>query len=217
MRASLDAPARVRLFAAVATLFVHLAAIGAAIGWSEYRNPVAAAADRHLTVVSIHKVTPSQSQPKAAADLRGNISRKIGGEPAQPLPPANVQGTAAAHSGPSDAPAPLVVPRPPDAASAQTGRPHDAAPAQMDAYKMLLWRQIAARRPRGMQVSGSALVRFRLGMDGALLSAEIFQSSGNVNLDRIALRTVRQASPFPKPPASLANDDMVFTIPINFH
>ena len=66
-------------------------------------------------------------------------------------------------------------------------------------------------------MSGSAVIKFRINSDGVLLEADIVQSSGNLNLDRIALRTIRQATPLPKPPASLLNNDLVFTIPINFH
>jgi protein TonB len=61
------------------------------------------------------------------------------------------------------------------------------------------------------------MVRFAVGRAGELISVELAASSGNAALDRLALRTVRNAGPFPPPPATVEGDQLVFTIPFSFH
>lgn len=64
---------------------------------------------------------------------------------------------------------------------------------------------------------GTVLVQFQLSASGTLMSASVARSSGNILLDRIALRTLRQSSPFPAPPGDLAPDQLLFAIPVRFH
>lgn len=66
-------------------------------------------------------------------------------------------------------------------------------------------------------MSGITVLRFRLSPQGALLSAEVATSSGNLNLDKIALRTVRQAIPMPPPPDGATGDQLVFTVAVEFN
>jgi protein TonB len=96
--------------------------------------------------------------------------------------------------------------------------PVAAAPAhrEQSAYTALLWQRIATHRPAGIELAGSALVEFRLDRTGHLVSARITQSSGIVLLDRLALRAVKDAAPFPPPPADLAEADLAFAVPVNF-
>ena len=61
------------------------------------------------------------------------------------------------------------------------------------------------------------MVRFTVADDGVLVDAEMAASSGNAALDRLALRTVRNAAPFPAPPMGVDRDELVFTIPFSFH
>lgn len=84
-------------------------------------------------------------------------------------------------------------------------------------YQSTIWRMIDANRPRGVNMQGMVTIVFRLSADGALLSLGVSRTSGNMLLDRIALRSVRQAAPFPHPPAGLSGSAMTFEIPINFH
>lgn len=81
----------------------------------------------------------------------------------------------------------------------------------------MLWRHIAAHKPRGVQMTGTVTVKFQLDMAGAILALNVDRSSGNINLDRIALRTIRQSGAFPQPPVSLDPRQLVFVIPIEFH
>lgn len=81
----------------------------------------------------------------------------------------------------------------------------------------MLWRLIDANRPRGVNMKGAAVILFRLSADGTLEAAQVSRTSGNILLDKIALRSVRQAAPFPRPPGDLSVTALTFEIPINFH
>ena len=63
---------------------------------------------------------------------------------------------------------------------------------------------------------GTAVIRFRLSPDGALIESAVSRTSGLIQLDKIALRSVRQAAPFPQAPAGIADTQLTFEIPINF-
>jgi periplasmic protein TonB len=64
---------------------------------------------------------------------------------------------------------------------------------------------------RRMNWSGKAMVSFTIVEDGSVHSIRVIQSSGYPLLDKSALDTVRQAAPFPKPPAWAE-----IIVPINF-
>lgn len=80
----------------------------------------------------------------------------------------------------------------------------------------MLWRMIDANRPRGVNMKGAAVILFRLSAEGVLEAAQVSRSSGNILLDKIALRSVHQAAPFPRPPGDLPVTALTFEIPINF-
>lgn len=83
-------------------------------------------------------------------------------------------------------------------------------------YAQRLWRHIAARRPSGTHIPGTAIVTFAMTSDGSLKALSLMRSSGNAMLDRLALRTVRSAAPFPVPPPELQGADMEFSLPFGF-
>src|SRR3546814_2891177 len=85
------------------------------------------------------------------------------------------------------------------------------------AYRRRLWEWIAARRPAGLHLEGEALINFSIGADGALREISLAQSSGNAQLDRLALRTVRLAAPFPRPPESLGVGTLDCVLPFHFN
>jgi protein TonB len=68
-----------------------------------------------------------------------------------------------------------------------------------------------------MGFSGTAIVRFRVGRSGGLESAALLRGSGVMMLDKLALRAVRQAAPFPPPPAEIGDDRLIFDVPVQFH
>ncbi|MBA3055478.1 MAG: energy transducer TonB [Sphingomonadales bacterium] len=86
----------------------------------------------------------------------------------------------------------------------------------LSAYRSRLWQAIFANRPPGIAGEGRVDVGFRIDRGGNLISAEVAHSSGNALLDRLALRGVRKAAPFPPPPDGLDEQSLAFIIPVHF-
>ena len=78
-------------------------------------------------------------------------------------------------------------------------------------YNAKIWSALARRKPKTGK-SGSASVTFAIGPGGRLQSVRISGSSGDSQLDQMALATVRNAAPFPPPNSSSAS----YTIRIYF-
>jgi protein TonB len=91
-----------------------------------------------------------------------------------------------------------------------------ASPAPIGDYAGRLWAHIAARRPAGIRLEGTTIVAFTLSRNGQVTELAVAEASGNAMLDRLALRSVRQASPLPPPPDALRDDQLRFTIPFSF-
>lgn len=87
----------------------------------------------------------------------------------------------------------------------------------LNAYSRDIWRRIAARKPKGLNLSGTTLVSFIVAADGQLLAATVERSSGNRDLDRLALATIDAAAPFPPPPVGVSAAPLSFAIPFDFH
>lgn len=66
------------------------------------------------------------------------------------------------------------------------------------------------------QLEGRVVVGFTLDTDGKLASAEIVESSRHPSLDRAAIRAVKGAAPFPRPPGSLFDGLLRMKIAILF-
>jgi periplasmic protein TonB len=60
------------------------------------------------------------------------------------------------------------------------------------------------------------LVSFSIDRTGKLLDASVAQSSGDTRFDEAALAMLRRADPLPMPPPVVADDGLVFTLPVNF-
>lgn len=85
--------------------------------------------------------------------------------------------------------------------NANTSQTSAASNAAISNYPGQVMRKISrVRRPR-TNARGAAVVRFSIAGSGGLASASIARSSGNADLDQLALRVVRSAAPFPPPPA----------------
>lgn len=80
------------------------------------------------------------------------------------------------------------------------GKPK-VAPKRVDAgsYTAKIWSALARHKPRAGK-AGSAAVTFSIGPAGGIRSVKISGSSGDSQLDQMALQTVRNAAPFPPPP-----------------
>jgi protein TonB len=79
------------------------------------------------------------------------------------------------------------------------------------AYRAKVWSALARHKPR-VGKPGSTTVTFAIGAGGALGSVQVSRSSGNAELDRMAIQAVRNAAPFPPPPSGAT----FYTIQIYF-
>jgi len=114
-------------------------------------------------------------------------------------------------SGPADdtgAASVAAMPAPPAGTGASV-----AADEALAIYGQTIWRLIAERKPRGLRLAGTVLVRFSLDRDGSLLVAEISGPAESAALNQVALTAVRAAAPFPPPPATIPDSRMTFLIP----
>ncbi|HUD51870.1 energy transducer TonB, partial [Parvibaculum sp.] len=107
-------------------------------------------------------------------------------------------------------------PMPPVEAPSAPSISAETRAAGIRAYGSLVWRRIAERKPKGIHLPGTAYVNFALTGEGAIAAIRIARSSGNPELDAMALRTIESAAPFDPPPSGLAPQDLVFEIPFNF-
>lgn len=208
-----------RLLAFGASSALHMLALAALASLLDYRSGLQ---DNHaptLTVVSLEPDRPS-AKPKLPRHPEEQNSYP------EPAPPRSA-GPVPVAGAPADAPGGLIAPTAPSpeetAKLSEDPMSETAAPPRHTAgtldtalseYQASLWRKLDANRPRGATMKGTVLIRFRLLADGTLLTAQVSQSSGNILLDRIVLRSVRQAAPFPRPPGSIPPSELVFEIPI---
>lgn len=80
-------------------------------------------------------------------------------------------------------------------------------------YQGTVWAKLARHKPATDQ-RGSATVSFAINPRGGLAFVRLTGSSGNPHIDRLALATVRRATPFPAPPKEL--QARPYTIRIEF-
>jgi TonB family protein len=66
------------------------------------------------------------------------------------------------------------------------------------------------------QEQAEVVVSFELDRSGHILSARLSKASGDASFDEAALAMVRRADPVPPPPPLVADEGLVFTIPIVF-
>ncbi|MEB8385658.1 TonB family protein [Rhodobacteraceae bacterium KMM 6894] len=84
--------------------------------------------------------------------------------------------------------------------SGTAGRSQAAGNAAISNYPGLVMRRLSrAGKPR-VNARGAAVVAFTVSASGGVASAGIARSSGSSALDKAAVRLVRGAGPFPKPP-----------------
>jgi len=78
-----------------------------------------------------------------------------------------------------------------------------------------------ARNTRFMQrkarnAKGRVVINFVIDPSGNVLSVKLAGSSGNSEVDQLALEAARRASPVPAPPAAIAKARMPITLPLLF-
>ena len=94
------------------------------------------------------------------------------------------------------------------AATAQKTKSKAAGQGNAEAsnYAGHVKRKITRARRKSVNIRGTAIVSFRIGDNGGLLSVRISRSSGSKRLDQVALAQVRSAAPFQPPPAAARRD-----------
>ena len=81
------------------------------------------------------------------------------------------------------------------------GKSKQAGNAAVSNYPGQVMRRLQRiSRPR-MRTKGRALVAFTVAANGQLQSVKLSKSSGSAKLDQAALKIIRKAAPFPKPPS----------------
>jgi len=136
-------------------------------------------------------------------------------EAAPPAAQLTAAGRPTAHSATRALPQPLQPASMADPSAARGAS--DPEPDLLATYSQQLRERILERRPRGLRKEGTVIVAFSLDPAGRISGAELARSCGDVQLDRLALRMVRQASPFPPPSPEIPRSKLTFTIPIRFH
>ena len=173
-------------------------------------------------------VFPSQSSPvparpperpvRQAAEMRERTaSHDVAGQSARTPPPATPAASRPAEplagNGGTEPARPVMRPAP------QPVEPQLSGPGKEDAlaaYTALLRQRILERRPHGLRKQGTVTVAFQLDRLGQLAGCAVTAPSGDVQLDRLALRMVRQAAPFPKAPGGVPDARLDFSLSINF-
>lgn len=186
----------------IASVVLHLGAVAAALAF--VHAPPQQQGGRPIVAVSVVQVLPLAQQP-AAAPTRTASPRAA--------PSASVQSVRAQNLS-SD------VTSDHSEEEAVGGEPASGAPglisaAQvLDAYSSSIWLRLAQHRPRSVRGAGTARVVFGLDASGRVRFARLARSSGSAVFDQASVAAVRAAAPFPAPPATLNESELVFEAPI---
>ncbi len=185
--------------------------------------------------VQVTEVEPSASEPEGLDVVHGSLDSEIGtgGEVTETAPiaesarkTAQQPPTDKAVEKPLKRPEPHADRRPPSdtkqkgAASVRASRGSKQSAGRISAsagsavnYAALVRARVAAHKPSGGGDHGTAVVAFSVSGSGALRSARIARSSGNSSLDGRVVAAVRNAGPFPPPPAGA---NLNFAMPFYF-
>ncbi len=101
-------------------------------------------------------------------------------------------------------------------ASAVSMGQRQASPKQQENYAARLQRHIAGHLPEGEGLSGRTVIVFTLAPDGGLLRLQVSKPSQDSKLDQLALDTIKNAAPYPRPPANSTTLQRTFSIPFDF-
>ena len=212
-----------RLFALCATTIVHLLVAATLADLLDFRPDGAKDRGAALTVVTLAAIPPVAVREDRAELPPAALPASSSHLPQQAKrPPTRAIGAETSSAPGSSAPLPAASESVKPAEMVMSGpvpeRRSTAAEREsvLELYRATLWRQIDAHRPRGVTMRGTAMIRFRLSPDGALIEATVSRTSGLIQLDKIALRSMRQAAPFPRAPTGIADTQLTFEIPINF-
>jgi protein TonB len=74
------------------------------------------------------------------------------------------------------------------------------------AYAKSVIKKVRGTKKKRASARGTVLVAFSVGRDGGLAGVKVAQSSGNAELDQIALDHIRRSAPFPVPPEGVGRN-----------
>jgi TonB family protein len=97
----------------------------------------------------------------------------------------------------------------------KTSAPAAASAGALREYARYVALALTKSKPRGAGVVGTARIKFVIGPDGALATAEIVKSSGNKRLDDDAMAALRRTS-FPVPPPNMTILQLTYEVPYHF-
>ncbi|MBL8544295.1 MAG: TonB family protein [Hyphomonadaceae bacterium] len=186
----------------IASVALHLGAVAAALAFVHAPPPQPGA--RPLVAVSVVQAMPL-TQPLAAAPTRMGAPRVAASPSAQSVRAQDVRSDAASDRSEPDA---------------LGGEPASGAPALisaaqvLDAYSSSVWTRLAQSRPHSVRGAGTARVVFGLDASGHVRFVRLARSSGSAAFDQASVAAVRAAAPFPTPPATLNESELVFEAPI---
>ena len=103
----------------------------------------------------------------------------------------------------------------PTATEAHARAPAAASAGAVRDYARYVALALSKTKPKSSGGLGTARVRFAIGDDGAVSSAEIVKSSGHKKLDDSALAAV-QRTRFPTPPMGMNPIQLTFEVPYKF-
>lgn len=207
---------RARGPALAATLLLHagLAAV-VLLSRTEGFRPSGAAAEPPM--VALFTVAPDTVRAEAPEEKLAEIPLQTTGQPVFAVVP-EIQSIGPALPKAHQSAPPVAISPPQSIVAPPTAAPAPVAlPSSVEMYQETLWQWVAARRPQGIYLEGEATIAFTLDRQGRLISASIAQSSGNKLLDRLALRTIRTAAPYPTPPADMPDEALHFRLVFSFH
>lgn len=87
------------------------------------------------------------------------------------------------------------------AAGAKAGKAKGGSKMSPAAYAKAVMKKVRSTKKKKVRARGVAVVAFSVGRDGSLAGASIARSSGDAELDQVAVEHIRRAAPFPVPPA----------------
>ena len=91
-----------------------------------------------------------------------------------------------------------------------------ASSGAMLSYAAEVRARVAGNKPSGGGLRGTAVVAFSISHSGGLAYAGLARSSGDSQLDLLAVAVVRGSAPFPPPPAGATSAQLRFSIPFHF-
>jgi protein TonB len=83
-------------------------------------------------------------------------------------------------------------------------------------YKRRIRARVIRNLPEGRWGPGRVIVGFRVSRSGELTALSVMRSSGNLDMDRAALASIRTAGPFPAPPRDTTSAPVKFSIDFRF-